>query len=324
MRKNPYNIGSSRGRFASFLKRSGIKLTLKGREGRFLRTALISLGAILLLIALFKFLKPETQLMSSVEIKRIESRGMLNVGVLGGMPGFSEDGDGLEAELAKQLAKRILPDSADPCKLIECSPKSVSAKLSDGTVDIAIALLPRGSVSSASYSYTYYTDRVRLVTLAPENVAKEPHEMVIGYLPESSAGSVFASYVSRVTSTGEQSILDRLLRRPKATPDPATAVTMETLKYGSYDELIAALYRGDVEAIVMSGAYVYKYFEAEAEEEKAPYYLCEADIGSLDYCIAASSDQPALTQIADMLIYEMRESGLLHELTNKYVPASVR
>ena len=142
MRRNPYKIGRSEGRFASFLKRSGIKLTLKGREGRFLRTVLIALGAIILLIALFKFLKPETQLMSSVEIRRIESRGTLNVGVRGDMPGFCEGGEGLEAELAKLLAKRILPDSADPCRLNVCSPKSVSAKLSDGTVDIAIALLP--------------------------------------------------------------------------------------------------------------------------------------------------------------------------------------
>lgn len=324
MRKNPYKIGKSEGRFASFLKRSGIKLTLKGREGRFLRIALISLGAIILLIALFRFLKPETQLMSSVEIRRIESRGMLNVGVRSDMPGFCEEGEGLEAELAKLLAKRILPDSSDPCKLIECTPKSISAKLSDGTVDVAIALLPRGSVSSAVYSYPYFTDRIRLVTLLPENIAKQPHEMVIGYIPETSAGSVFASYVARVTSTGEQSIIDRLLRRPKPTPDPATVVTMETRKYGSYDELIAALSRGDVDSVVMSGAYVYKYFEAEAEETGAPYFLCEADVGSLDYCIVSYSDQPALTQIADMLIYEMQESGLMHELVNKYVPAFVR
>ncbi|MBR3487328.1 MAG: transporter substrate-binding domain-containing protein [Clostridia bacterium] len=324
MRRNPYKIGRSEGRFASFLKRSGIKLTLKGREGRFLRTVLIALGVIILLIALFKFLKPETQLMSSVEIRRIESRGTLNVGVRGDMPGFCEGGEGLEAELAKLLAKRILPDSADPCRLNVCSPKSVSAKLSDGTVDIAIALLPRGSVSSAAYSYTYFTDKVHLVTLDPSKVSLEPHEMVIGYIPETSAGGVFASYVSRVTSTGEQSLIDRLLRRPKATPDPASVVTMETRKYGSYDELIAALRRGDVDAIVMAGAYVYRYFEAEAGEGAAPHYLCSAEIGSLDYCIAASSDQPALTQIADMLIYEMRESGLLHELINKYVPASVR
>ena len=317
MRKNPYKIG--RNSDESSPRRAG-RLTLKGREGRIPRIVLITVGALLLLVLLVSLMRPETQLMGSVEIKRIESKGSLSVGVRGDMPGFCEDGEGFEAELAKLLARRILPDSEDALSLEVCTVKTVSTKLSDGSIDVAIALQPEGSGSAYSYSYPYFTDKVRLVTLTKENSEKEPRELIIGYIPETAAGSRFTSYVSRVTASEEQNLIEKLLRKPKPTPDPATAVTIESKKYGSYDELIAALKRGDVDAIALSGAYIYKFFVAGAEEYELPeYYLCDTEIGVLKYCVVASSDEPALTQIADMLIYEIGESGLLRELTNKYL-----
>jgi ABC-type amino acid transport substrate-binding protein len=317
MRKNPYKIGRAADGAAS--PRPG-RLTLKGREGRIPRIVLISLGALILLILIASLMKPETQLMSSVEIKRIENKGILTVGVRDDMPGFCEKGEGFEAELARLLAKRILPDSDEALSLEVCTVKTVSAKLSDGSIDVAIALQPEGSGSAYSYSYPYFTDNVRLVTLSEELSKKEPWELVIGYIPETAAGSRFTSYVSRVTASEEQNLIEKLLRKPKPTPDPAAAVTIESKKYGSYDELVAALKRGDVDAAALSGAYIYRYFIAGAEEnEISGCWLCEADIGVLKYCVIASSDEPALTQIADMLIYEIGESGLLRELTNKYL-----
>ena len=269
---------------------------------------------------LIKVLKPETQLMNSVEIKRIESKGMLAVAVRDDMPGFCDGGVGLEADLAKLLARRILPDSDDPLKLIPCSSKSITTKLSDGTADVAIALQPKGSSSKYSYSYPYYKDQVYLVTLNRDARLMAPEQLLIGYIPDSAAGSVFSSYVRSRTAAPEQSIVDKLLRKPKPTQDPETAVHIESLKYGSYEELIWALRHGVIEAAVMSGAYVNKYFESSYAAEGTPdYYLCQTVIGAVEYCVIASSDEPALTQIADMLIYEMQEDGSLAELVRKYV-----
>lgn len=296
--------------------------TLKGREGRFWRAGLIAVVLIALVILSLKLFKPETQLMGSVEIKRIESKGMLSVGVRDDMPGFCMDGEGLEAQIAMLLAKRILPDSEDPLKLTVCSSRSVSAKLSDGSIDVAIALQPRGS--GYSYSYPYYTDNVYLVTLTANNSQKEPSELRIGYIPETSAGSAFSSYVSKVTAVEEQKLLDKLMRKPRPTPDPETAVTIDSVKYGSYDELIAALKRGDIDSAAMAGAHIYKYFIVMAEEtDIGEFYLCDTVVGTLDYCVIASSEEPALTQLADMLIYEIQENGLLGELINKYLPGRV-
>ena len=323
MRSNPYKLGKSRGVSPRLKQRLG-SFTLKGREGRWWRRAIAAVCVVIAAVVLAKVLKPETQLMNSVEIRRIEAKGMLSVAVRDDMPGFCMDGEGLEAELALLLAKKILPESDDPIKLVPCSSRTVTTKLSDGTADVAIALQTSGQGSAFSYSYPYYEDRVLLVTLSPENRSKPATELTIGYIPETFAGKAFESYVKKLTSTEERGILDKLLRRAKPTPEPENAVTVDSVKYGSYDELLFALKRGDIEAAVMAGAYINKYFRVMAEElSMPPYYVCDTEIGVLQYCIIASSDEPALTQLADMLIYEIQENGLLGELINKYLPGRV-
>ena len=319
MRGNPYKIGKTRGISPRIKQRFNKLPTLKGHEGRWYRRALIAVAAVITALLLIHFLKPETSLMSSVEIKRIESKGLLSVGVRGDMPGFCEDGSGLEAELARLLAERILPDSDDPLRLVECSSTTVSTKLKDGTVDVAIALQPKGSSSAYSYSYPYFTDSVRLVTFSEMNVGKAPYEMKLGYIPGTPAANAFTKYMSSLTSAPERSIIDRLLGRPAPTADPATAVTFDTVKFGSYDELIGALKSGEIDAAVMAGAYIHKYFEVYAREMGVlSYYLCAAEIGKLEYCIIASSDDPAFTQVADMLIYKLEEDGSLEAMIAEY------
>ena len=320
MRSNPYKIGRTKGISPRLKDKLKQLPTLKGHEGRWFRRVLIFIGVVLAALIAIRFFKPETQLMSSVEIKRIESNGVLSVGVRDDMPGFCEDGVGLEAELAKLLAKKILPESDEPVRFVPCSSTTVTTKLKDGSIDVAVALQPAGQGSAYAYSYTYYSDRIRLVSIKPENVTKGLDELTIGYIPETPAGSKFAAFAKELGAAPEQGIVDRLLRRPKPTPDPNTAIMVETRKYGSFDELLSALKRGDIDAAVMTDAYVNKYFIVLAEETDVPeWHLCNEEIGSVDYCMLCSSDEPALMQLADMLIYELKENGTLDKLISEYV-----
>ena len=319
MRSNPYKIGEEKGLSPRLKNRLNDLPSLKGREGRWLRIALIALGVVIVAVIAAVLLKPETRLMSSVEIKRIESKGVLSVAVRDDMPGFCEDGVGFEAELARLLAERILPDSEEPVKLVPCSSKTLTAKLKDGSADIAIAMQPASLGSAYSYSYPYYTDTVYLLTLDKETAAKAPTELLIGYIPETPAGSAFASFAANINKTPEQGLIDRLLKRPKPTPDPE-APKVESVKLGSYDELLNALKKGEIDAAVMSGAYINKYCRVLSDRTGiSEYYLSDTEIGKLKYCIIASSDEPALAQLADMLIYELQEDGSLERLIASYV-----
>ena len=319
MKGNPYKIGKGFS-ISPRIKQWLSKLpSLKGREGRWYRRALIAIACIPVVILVIHFLKPETTLMSSVEIKRVEAKGILTVGVRDDVPGFCEEGEGLEAELARLLAERLLPESEDPLRLVTCSSSTVSTKLKDGSIDVAIALQPKDSSSAYSYSYPYYTDTVWLVTLDKANTGKLPSDMRVGYNPETPAGKLFSTYMSKLTAVRDRTIIDRVLGRPAPTADPATAITFDAVKFGSFDELINALKKGDIDAAVMAGAFVNKYFEVYAESTGVrEYYLCNAVIGSLEYCVIASSDDPALTQVADMLIYKLQEDGSLAALALRH------
>ncbi|MBR3383250.1 MAG: transporter substrate-binding domain-containing protein [Clostridia bacterium] len=320
MRQNPYKIGRTKGISPRLKDKLKQLPTLKGYEGRWFRRVLIGIGVVLAALIAIHFLKPETQLMSSVEIKRIESAGVLTVGVRDDMPGFCENGTGLEAELAKLLAERILPDTEGAVRFVPCSSTTVTTKLKDGSIDVAIALQPNGQGSAYSYSYPYYSDKISLVTLDPANVDKGLGELTIGYIPGTAAGSRFASYAAELGAAPEQGIVDRLLRRPKPTPDPETAIMVETRRFGSIDELLSALKSGAVDAIALPGAYLNKYFnDLAGETDAGQFYICRADVGSVDYCMLCSSDEPALMQLADMLIYELKENGTLERLTKEYL-----
>lgn len=319
MRRNPYKIGRTRGISPRLKDKLKQLPSLKGREGRWLRRVLIGIGVIIIAVIAIRFFKPETQLMNTVEIQRIEQKGILNVGVRDDVPGFCDDGAGLEAELAERLAERILPDSEEPLKLVSCTSKTALTKLKDGSIDVAIALQPSGQGGAYSYSYPYYSDPICLITLSDDNVRKGLDELRIGYIPGTPAGDAFASYISKLNAAPEQGIIDKLLRRPKPTADP-NGVTVDSYRFGSFEELIDALKRGVIDAAAMTGAYVNKYLNVLSDETAVGrYYVCEADVGAVDYCMISSSDDPALTQLADMLIYELKESGELDALVQKYL-----
>jgi len=85
-----------------------MNFTLIGDEGKPWRRAIaIAAGVLLLLVALI-FGRAETQLMSSAEVKTVQERGVLRIGVIPDMPGAE-----LEKELGRRIAAKLLPD-ADP------------------------------------------------------------------------------------------------------------------------------------------------------------------------------------------------------------------
>ncbi|MBR3460856.1 MAG: transporter substrate-binding domain-containing protein [Clostridia bacterium] len=320
MRKNPYRIGRERGIPPRLKEKLKQLPSIKGHEGRWIRRTLIIAAVALGAVILSRFFKPEAQLMNSIEIERIESAGVLSVGVRDDMPGFCEDGVGFEAELASLLARRLLPNSDEPLKLVPCTSKTVSTKLYDGTIDVAIALQVEGGDRSYAYSYPYFTDDIHLVTLSQENTSKQIQELVVGYIPETPAGRVFESYLSGLNPVPERGIIDRLLKKPVTTPDPENTITVESVTYGSYDELLSALKIGRIDAAALAGAYVNKYCNVLAEETGIKeYYLCDIDVGSVNYCMVSSSEEPALMQLADMLIYDLKSGGKFSELTQRYL-----
>lgn len=284
-------------------------LTLRGERGRVLRIVLFVALGIGAAVALFALLKPEKQLKTSAEILRIREKGILTVGIREDVPGFSDDGAGLEIELAELFAEFLLPENGEkPVKLVTVSAQTAETKLSDGSIDAAIALMQKGASSKFAYSYPYYTDSCRVV-LRSGGAKKALDDMLIGYVQNTSAAKVLNRYIDAHETKVQRSLIDKLRGIEKELPEGA--VTFDKKAFASYPDMLTALVNGRIDCAVLPGVYAQLY---STDYDLEP----SVSLGSISYAIAASSDEPAIAQLADVFIYELRESGRLDELLKKY------
>lgn len=300
-----------RRRRLSLIRPQKLHTTLEGRQGRIIRICAAVLSAVIIIAACFYFIRPKVQLENTEEIQAIREAGLIRIGVMDDIPGFSENGEGLEIELAKLFSEYLMPDAAPGAaiKYIIVSDKTASTKLSDGSIDAVFALMPRNSSSSFSYSYSYYTDEC--VVAVREGGADRPlNEMLIGYVQSSASGNVFLKYVSAHQTTVNQSLIDKLLKREVSLPDDA--VIFSTKAYASYPDLLEALDNGLIDGAAISRVYLDKYSDTYS------FGIHPTEVGTIDYALACSSDSPAIAQLADMFIYELNESGKMDELLAEY------
>lgn len=282
-----------------------------GAEGRKrLRVLLFAALGIAAIFALFTLLKPEKQLKSTAEIRRITDKGVLTVGIRSDIPGFSMDGSGLEVELAELFAAYLLPGSAEtPVRFVPVSAQTASTKLSDGSIDAAIALMHKGASRKFAYSYPYYTDACRVIVR--KGARQGPlDQMLIGYVQNTSAANVLSKYIDSHETKVERSLLDRLRGIEKELPE--NAITYDKKAFASYPDLLTALEKGRIDCAVMPGVYARLY------SESYEFDTTRESLGSISYAIASSADEPAIAELADVFIYELRESGRLDELIKKY------
>ena len=289
----------------------GAGVSLRGREGKPFRIALYCVVGVLFVIALLFLGRPKDQLMNSAEMRRITDRGVLVVGVRDDIPSFALNGEGLEVELAKLFAEYLFPESGGETavKLVTVSGQTASTKLSDGSIDAAIALMQKGASSKYAYSYSYYTDVCR-VAVRPGLEDTPLDELNIGCVQNTAGANVLARYIDEHETKVERTLIDRLKGR---TPElPADAVTFTKTVFASYPDMLKALSEGRIDGAAMTGVYIERYGGSGG------FTLHKTQLGTVDYAIAVSADEPAIARLADVFLYELRQSGRLGELLTEY------
>lgn len=284
-------------------RRHKLNITFTGDEGKPWRAALGILCALVFLLLLILGGRSQTDPMNSAEVLTIQDRGVLRVGVRTDMPGMGENGQGLEIELAARMAQRLLPDvpAGNNLKLVEVNAMDVGAKFSDGAIDMAIALMPRGTSNKYAYSHTYYTDpcyfiaAVNTPRLAIENIS-------IGCVQNTPPATLLSNYA---------------IAHPEA--------NLTQVKYASYPDMLTALMHGRVDLAVMSELYIHKYQNEKLVNPQTllSFNLYEfrasgVSIGNVEYAVACLADTPAIALLADDTLAQMREDGSLGALYNRY------
>ncbi len=267
---------------------------LKGEQGKKLRRALIIAGVVLAVVLMVVLLQPEPVLMNSAEIATVWNNGALRVGLRTDVPGLSENGEGLEWEIAEALAERIMSYSDDytgdtlALEAVEVTSMSVGAKLKDGSIDAAICLMPMDANSSYAYSRSYYDDPCYILVL-PGHEDDDLSKLTVGCIQSASSSSLY------VPSGATR---DLLFDYYEAREDSGYS-TKNITGYASYTDLLDALIKGNVDAIAINELMLNKYGEGYT------YSKHSADIGTLHYAVATLSDNSAIATVADMMLSEM-------------------
>lgn len=249
----------------------------------------IAAGIIAAIVLIVLMAQPTATLVSSAEVATIRNRGILRVAVLEDMPGYCDDGAGFEAELAREVARRIFPDTEIDVSLdlVTVNEKTALPKLQNGDVDLVIAQIAADSESYA-YSPVYASDPVRLLTL-PGREKTVLQDCILGAVQQSAAEDVLSAGISQL---GE-------------------SVNVTCRSYPSYPDLFHALNRGEVVAAAVPASRLGRYLDGG-------WKLHDFCPGSIDYQAVTTSDNVPLTQLVGVILSDWERDGTLQELQEKY------
>lgn len=271
-----------------------VNFTLIGDEGRPWRRAIAFGAGLLAVIILLLVGGTENQLMATPEVKTIEERGVLRVGIRRDMPGLNGD-DGLEQALARRIAERILPetDLENSLQLVEVSTMTSSTKLDDGTVDMVIAMMSPSMAPSYYYSSSYYSDECILAVMSGTS-SFALKNFTIGLIQDNA-----------LRNSAEDALVDAFVAKN-------TSFVITKRAYPSYDDLITGLMKGEVGGVALTRLH---FDQLKTQYDIVPTSL---SFGTVDYCVMTASDNSILADIAGMVINDLWESGEMYELHAKY------
>lgn len=267
-----------------------MNFTLVGDEGKPWRRGIAAAAGVLILAAALIFGRAEAQLMSSAEVKTIQERGVLRIGVIPDMPGME-----LEKELGRRIAAKLLPDAAPESRVDfrDVTTMTAGTNIDDGTVDIVIAHMASQMSAKYTYSDSYYTEECILVVKNGTS-AFALKNFTVGYIQS-----------NKLRKTAEDITLTDYLAANGS-------LGIEKKGYASYPDMLSALERGEIGGAVLP--------RQVFNELRTQYPITETTlvIGTIDYKVMCPGDSTVLSELASMVIKEMRDSGELEQLYAQY------
>jgi len=239
---------------------------------------------------------PDKNTQSNIGIQKIKDRGILKVGVKEDVPKFgfknpqTGEYEGMEIDMAKAMAKSILGDE----KKIEFTPVTTKTRgplLDNGEVDIVIAtfVINEERLKSYNFSTPYYED----------------HE---GLLVTKKGG------IQSIKDLNNQNIAVPQAAVTKAIIEDAAkkaGIRVKCIEFGTYPECRAALLAGRVSAMSTDCSILLGY-----QDENT--VLLPDRYSKMEYGIATKKDNKDLAKTIDDTVKQMKESGELKKIWDKW------
>ena len=230
------------------------------------------------------------------DIKAVKDRGVLKVGVKVDVPkfGFKDPQtnkiDGLEIDIARAVAKKVLGDSS------KIDVQGVTAKtrgplLDNGEVDLVIATFTITDERKKSYNFSepYFIDGVGMMVKKSTGMEslKDMDGKKIGVAQSATSRKALQAEADKVGSK------------------------VQFLEFGTYPEIKSALDAGRVDVFSVDGSILSGYLDDSTVILKDRY-------APQQYGVASKKDNTALAKVVDETIAEMKKSGELDKLVQKW------
>jgi len=237
-----------------------------------------------------------SSLAAQADIKAIQDRAVLKVGVKVDVPKFgyrdpkTDVVDGFEIDLARGLAQKILGD-ASKIDVQAVTAKTRGPLLDNGELDMVIATFTITEERKKSYNFSepYFTDGVGLLV----KTAK-------GYKSlKDLAGKRIGVAQSATTKAAIQDIADK------------TGIKVEFAEFNTYPEIKAALDSGRIDCFSVDTAILYGYLDKTTT-------ILPDRFAPQNYGIASKMGNSALAKVVQDYIAEIKASGQLDRLLTKW------
>lgn len=240
--------------------------------------------------------EPAKQGGGDADIKAIKDRGVLKVGVKVDVPKFGfkdpQSGkiDGMEIDLARAMAKKILGDE-NKVEVQAVTAKTRGPLLDNGEIDFVIATFTITEERKQSYNFSdpYFSDGVALMVKKSAGIQtlKDLNGKKIGVAQ---------------SATSKKAIADEAQK---------LGIKVDFLEFGTYPEIKTALDSGRVDCFSVDGAILFGYLD-DSTVILADRYSPQ------QYGIASKKANTALAKLANDTIAEMKSSGELDKLIQKW------
>ncbi|MDR2504689.1 MAG: transporter substrate-binding domain-containing protein [Oscillospiraceae bacterium] len=247
--------------------------------------------ALALMLVLTAFASAETV---DPAIAAIQARGKLLVGVKADVPGFGYqelggDFEGLEIDLAKKLAQKILGDP-NKIEFTAVTAKTRGPLLDTGELDLILAtftIMP-DRLLQYDFSAPYFVDAVGLLVKKDGGLAS------------------FADFDGKTVGVAQSS-------STRAALEPAAeelGIKVEFLEFPTYPDIKAALDSGRVDCFSVDKAILTGYVDDTV-------VLLADSFNAQPYGAALKKGNAGLLAVVDELIAQLRASGEMDELMAK-------
>ena len=230
------------------------------------------------------------------DIKAIKDRGVLKVGVKVDVPKFgfknpqTNQIEGMEIDLAKAIAKKVLGDESK-VEFQGVTAKTRGPPLDNGEVDLDICTFTITEERKKSYNFSdpYFTDGVGIMVKKASGIQtlKDLNGKKIGVAQ---------------SATSKQAVLEAAEKQ---------GAKVSFLEFGTYPEIKSALDAGRVDAFSVDGSILFGYLDDST-------LILPDRFSPQEYGVASKKGNDALAKLVNDTIADMKKSGELDKLIQKW------